>query len=95
MESIITGAAVKVTAAPLPPLVHGVVVLDGACKVRLLSKPYRIPGGYVVDVERAEDSTDPAQRLRDGSIHPAHRAGFRWTACVCNLRPAIYTGASS
>lgn len=68
-------------------LVRGAIVLDGECKVRLLGKPYRIAGGDVVDVERAEDSADPNMRLPDGSIHPAHRAGFRWVAVVTNLRP--------
>jgi hypothetical protein len=86
---------VKVTAAPLPPLVHGVIVLDGAIRVRLLGVPRRVPGGCVVDVERAEDSTEPAARLSDGSIHPAHRAGFRWCAVVANLHPTSHAGASS
>ena len=52
----------------MPALVKGAIVLDGTCKVRLLGEPRRIPGGLVVDVERAEDSADPSMRLRDGSI---------------------------
>lgn len=61
---------------------------DGATLVRTTSKARSVAGGSVVDVERVQDTTAKNMVLADGSIHPAGRAGFRWTAVVGNLRSA-------
>ena len=45
----------------------------------------RVAGGEGVTVTWAHDSTDPKMILRDGTVHPAHRHGFRWDEPVCNL----------
>lgn len=55
----------------------------GGRKVNVLSAPRRIAGGEVVTVSWAED--DKSMALPDGSIHPAHQAGFSWEEPVCNL----------
>lgn len=52
--------------------------------VRVQSPPRRIAGGRVVLV--AWESDNEAMRLSDGSIHPAHRAGWSWEEPTCNLR---------
>lgn len=52
-------------------------------KVLVLSKPRYIAGGSVVTVTWAEDNQD--QKLSDGTIHPAHRKGFKWEEPTCNL----------
>lgn len=51
--------------------------------VRVADMPRAVAGGFAVDVERIHDN--PAMRLADGSIHPAHRAGFRWTTPATSL----------
>lgn len=58
--------------------------LSGGRVVLVLSEPRRIAGGEVVTVAWEDD--DASQRLPDGSIHPAHRAGFQWEEPRCNLR---------
>lgn len=52
-------------------------------KITIQGKPRRISGGYVVTVAWAEDNE--AMRLRDGTIHPAHRAGFSWEEPILNI----------
>ncbi len=64
----------------------GTVYLEGSTLVRTTSPARRVAGGSVVDVERVEDSTAANMIFADGTVHPAGRAGFRWTACLCNLR---------
>lgn len=54
-------------------------------KVTIVSKPRRISGGDVVMVAWAEDNQE--MRLADGTIHPAHRAGWQWEEPVLNLCP--------
>jgi hypothetical protein len=51
--------------------------------LHVLSLERRIAGGSVVRVARCQDN--PAQRLADGSIHPAHRAGFAWDEPAQNV----------
>lgn len=51
--------------------------------VFVVGTPRRIAGGYVVMVAWATD--DETQKLRDGSIHPAHRAGFSWDEPILNI----------
>lgn len=57
----------------------------GSRSVVVVGKPRRISGGSVVTV--AWESDNASQLLADGTIHPAHRAGFRWDEPVENLRP--------
>lgn len=57
---------------------------DGRKVIPIATQRY-VPGGYVLDVKWAEDSTSPQHRLDDGGVHPAHRAGFCFTVPVCSL----------
>jgi len=70
---------------------HGTIAFDTTVsdEVRVVSHVRRIAGGEVADVELRWDSRNPKMVLPDGSIHPAGKAGFRWTAAVCNLKPVV------
>ncbi len=62
-------------------------VLAGGTRVVVeRSAPRNIAGGCVVRVAWLADATDAHLRLPDGSVHPAHRAGFEWDEPRCNLR---------
>ncbi len=63
----------------------GTVLRERSTLVRTTSQTRRVAGGYVVDVERVEDSRSPNMILADGTLHPAAKKGFAWTACLCNL----------
>lgn len=54
----------------------------GARVLHVLSRE-RTAGGYALRVAWCQDN--PAQRLADGSIHPAHRAGFAWDEPAQNV----------
>lgn len=47
----------------------------------------RVSGGYLITVERTEDSPFPAAKARDGSTLPMYRKGYRWETPRENLRP--------
>ena len=64
-------------------------LLGGARVVVAKSEPRRIAGGDVVTVAWVSDDT--SQRFADGTVHPAHRAGFSWDEPTCNLRPVKMT----
>lgn len=64
----------------------GTTLLRGGRPIVVLGPPRKVDGGYVVLVAWATDDT--TQILRDGSVHPAHRAGFSWEEPEENLRPA-------
>ncbi len=55
----------------------------GAREIRVIGEPRHIAGGYVVAVCWASDDT--SQKLRDGTIHPAHQAGFTWEEPILNI----------
>lgn len=55
----------------------------GTRQIQVTGKPRRIAGGFVVTVCWASD--DEKQRLSDGTIHPAHRAGFSWEEPILNI----------
>jgi hypothetical protein len=56
---------------------------NGTRRVQVRGTPRRISGGYIVTVCWATD--DVTQLLRDGSVHPAHRAGFSWEEPILNI----------
>lgn len=51
--------------------------------VLLLGKPRYVAGGWCQDVAWADNNT--SQTLEDGSVHPAHRMGFRFTVAASSL----------
>lgn len=58
-------------------------------RVHVTGAPRKISGGYVVEVAWVDD--DDSQKLPDGTVHPAHRAGYSWEEPTLNVngyRPA-------
>ena len=56
---------------------------NGVREIKVIGDPRRVSGGYVVTVCWATDDT--SQRLGDGTIHPAHRAGWAWEEPTLNI----------
>lgn len=55
-------------------------------RLNVHSHPRAIAGGAVVWVSWATNDDAPASvRLRNGSVHPCHAAGFTWEECATNL----------
>lgn len=62
--------------------------LDGR-KVLILSHKRYVEGGYVVWVSwETDEDAPPKARFEDGTIHPAHRAGYRWETNLGLLKAA-------